>query len=106
MSSCKVDFEGTTLYCAVGTNLRDLLISQGLNPYTDDNKTQMAGCRGNARCLKCCLFVDGKSNKPTSVEQVRLGAHAGRVRLACRLIVKGNITAKRIPPPERSHHTF
>lgn len=97
--------EGKTLEVPVGTNLRKLLLKNGLPPYQGIDA--ILNCRGNGLCGTCRVeVVDGKGAPAmTALEEsalVSLMPVYGRqvpknTRLSCRIDVTKDISIKTHP---------
>ena len=61
-------------------------------------------CGGRGFCTSCRVEVTSAANglsPVSSLERERLGADAGRLRLACQCVVRGSVGV-RVPPPAPS----
>lgn len=97
--------EGKTLEVPEGTNLRKLMLKNGISPYTGIDA--VLNCRGNGLCGTCRVeVVDGKGAPAmTALEEsalVGLIPFYGRLipkntRLSCRIDVTKDISIKTHP---------
>ena len=97
--------EGKTLEVPEGTNLRKLMLKNGISPYTGIDA--VLNCRGNGLCGTCRVeVVDGKGAPTmTALEEsalVGLIPFYGRLvpkntRLSCRIDVTKDISIKTHP---------
>ncbi len=93
-----VTVDGRTVTCAVGDQLRDVLLGvDGYSPHND--ATQVANCGGNGLCGTCAVGVDGPVDEMGDRERRRLSlpphdAESG-LRLACRTHVEGDVTVRK-----------
>ncbi|MCB0483637.1 MAG: 2Fe-2S iron-sulfur cluster binding domain-containing protein [Flavobacteriales bacterium] len=98
MTQVEINFEGKRLLCLKGANLRDTLLLYGLSPNV--SHAHDIGCRGYGICATCCVKIKGETNAPTAIEQRRIPAVTGQsvdnVRLACRVVVQGDVEVVRI----------
>ncbi len=97
--------EGKTIETAEGSNLRKVLMKNGVSPYT--GKDKLLNCHGFGLCGTCRVeVVDGKGAPPmTPLEEsslVGLAPFYGRqvaknVRLSCRITVTKDMAIKTAP---------
>ena len=97
--------EGKTIEVPEGTNLRKVLLKNGISPYV--GKDKILNCLGNGLCGTCRVeVVDGKGAPPMSALEesslVGLVPVYGRqvpknVRLACRIDVTKDMAIKTYP---------
>ena len=98
--------EGKTIDVPEGTNLRAVMLKNGVSPYSGIDA--VLNCRGNGLCGTCRVeVVDGKGAPAMSaLEESALvglipfyGRLVGKnVRLSCRIDVKQDIAIKTNPP--------
>lgn len=94
-----VEFDGRSVECLQGSNLRMVLLRARLPLYND--AAQALNCRGRGLCGTCTVRVEGPVSEFTAVERVRLSLpphnrHAG-LRLACQCTVLGDIKVTKLP---------
>jgi ferredoxin len=97
--------EGKTIEVAEGSNLRKVLLKNGVNPYV--GKDKLLNCLGNGLCGTCRVeVVDGKGAPPmTAMEEAALPgliplyarAVPKNTRLACRIDVTKDVSIKTYP---------
>jgi ferredoxin len=89
----KVEFAGSVIECAEGTNLRRLLLRHELPLY--NAPAGAIHCRGLGTCGTCAVLIEGTLNPPTKVESWRLGFPPHRrdsgLRLACQCQVLSDL---------------
>lgn len=93
----KIHFEGRTIECEQGDNLRRVLCSAKLPLYNGIAKT--IHCRGLGTCGTCAVEIEGNVSDPTPVEKWRLGflphqSDSG-LRLACQCKVLGDLEIRK-----------
>ncbi|MBR8827801.1 MAG: (2Fe-2S)-binding protein [Gomphosphaeria aponina SAG 52.96 = DSM 107014] len=84
---------GKILTCAEGTNLRQVLLKEGIPLY--NGKAKIINCLGIGTCGTCAVEVEGDVSPANWKEQARISLppHAltkGR-RLACQIQVQGDL---------------
>lgn len=89
--------EGKTFEVAEGTNLRQALLDQTIDLYSEGAK--VFNCHGHGTCGTCLVLVEGTVSEPTKLENARMAvpphsAHKER-RLACQVKVSGDIRVTR-----------
>jgi ferredoxin len=89
----KVTAQGKTFECALGSNLRKVLLDHGVELYNGNAK--IINCMGIGTCGTCAVAVEGKVSEPNWKDKARtaLPPHSptsGR-RLACQTKVLGDI---------------
>ncbi|MEL7498252.1 MAG: 2Fe-2S iron-sulfur cluster binding domain-containing protein [Planctomycetota bacterium] len=88
-----VEFDGQTVECQVGDNLRKVLLKAKLPLYNGLSK--LANCRGFGTCGTCAVEIDGDVTDPTTVESLRLKVPPHKsgsgLRLACQCKVKDDL---------------
>lgn len=97
--------EGKTIDTAEGTNLRKLLLQNGISPYI--GKDKFLNCFGNGLCGTCRVdVVDGKGAPAMSpMEELALAGLTPlyarevpkNVRLSCRINIAKDISIKTYP---------
>ncbi|NEO88547.1 MAG: (2Fe-2S)-binding protein [Spirulina sp. SIO3F2] len=92
-----VTAQGQTVSCAVGSNLRQILLQHGI-PVHNGNAT-LINCRGLGTCGTCAVQVSGAVSEANWRDRARrsLPPHnpeQGR-RLACQTRVLGDVTVKK-----------
>jgi ferredoxin len=97
--------EGKTIEVPEGTNLRKVLLHNGISPY--HGKDKILNCLGNGLCGTCRVeIVDGKNAPPMSdlesASLVGLAPFYARqvpknVRLACRIGIVKDLSVKAAP---------
>ena len=85
--------EGKTFDVAEGTNLREALLDQKVDLYSEGAK--VFNCHGHGTCGTCVVAVEGTVSEPTKLENARMAvpphsAHKER-RLACQVKVLGDV---------------
>lgn len=95
----KIQFGPDVIECAVGDNLRKVLLKAKQPVYNPPMKT--FNCRGFGTCGTCAVWVEGSLSEPTSVEQWRLGFPPHRrdsgLRLSCQCTVQGDLNVVKYP---------
>ena len=93
----KVQFEGKTLTCERGTNLRKLLLDNELTPYNGMAKT--LNCRGHGTCGTCAVKITGEASSMGMREKLRLSLppHSTQsgLRLSCQCEVLGDLKVEK-----------
>ena len=88
-----VTYEGETVECEEGENLREVLREAGIEPY--NGVMQYANCRGFGTCGTCAVEIEGPVSEPTSIERRRLSTPPhdpdSGLRLACQTAVEGDL---------------
>lgn len=98
MASIKFFNEGKEVIVMDGTNLRLKAIESGVDIYKA--MTKLLNCRGNGKCGTCIVeVVAGAENLSprTSVEEQKLKKKPAVYRLACQMLVNGNVAVKTKP---------
>ncbi len=93
----KITAEGKTFDVAAATNLREALLEQDLDLYSQGAK--ILNCHGHGICGTCLVQVEGAVSAPTQIEMARMAfpphsAHQDR-RLACQVKVLGDVRVTR-----------
>ncbi len=100
----QVNYDGQTIECAQGANLRKALMGAKLSPYNGAMKA--LNCHGFGTCGSCAVVVEGSVAPPTKIERWRLsvpphnaktGGLAAGLRLACQCAVEGDVTVTKAP---------
>lgn len=85
--------EDIQLVCPGGTNLRQLLVSNGINVYR--SLTRWTNCNGNQRCGTCIVNIDegmDKCSRKALDEEFVLAENPESYRLSCITSVYGDVT--------------
>ena len=89
----KVTAWGKTFECESGSNLRKVLLKNGIELYNGNSK--IINCRGIGSCGTCAIAVEGEVSEPNWKEKTRLGfpphSPSNNRRLACQIQVLGDI---------------
>lgn len=89
----KVNAQGKVLQCNEGANLRQVLLSQGINPH--NGQARVINCRGLGTCGTCAVQVEGAVSEANWRDRTRrsLPPHTPRRdrRLACQTRVLGDV---------------
>lgn len=89
-----VHYQGHTIICNIGNNLRQVLLKAGLPVYNGAAKA--INCRGLGTCGTCALRIIGAVSEPTAIERWRLSFPPHRpkhnLRLSCQCQVLGDLT--------------
>jgi len=88
----------TTINTIKGLMLRDVLLSSGIDVYT--NTAKLTNCNGNLQCATCVVDVAGDLDfEPRSdVEAKRLKKYATSCRLSCNTVIEGDCSVTIRPP--------
>ena len=81
------------LVCPGGTNLRQLLVSNGINVYR--SLTRWTNCNGNQRCGTCIVNIDEgmeQCSRKALDEEAVLAENPESYRLSCITSVYGDVT--------------
>jgi ferredoxin len=88
-----ITFEGRTIECKSGENLRRVLLNAKLPLY--NGIASAIHCRGMGTCGTCSLKIEGDVSEMTRIEKWRLGFPPHRIenglRLACQCQVLGDL---------------
>jgi ferredoxin len=88
-----VHYQGHTVTCNAGDNLRQVLLGAELSVYNGAAKT--INCRGLGTCGTCAMQIVGAVSEPTSIERWRLNFPPHRpennLRLSCQCQVLGDL---------------
>lgn len=88
-----IQAQGKTFDCAIGANLRQELLNNGVAVHNDAAK--MINCRGLGTCGTCAVQIEGDVAEMGWREQTRLSlpphSLAQNRRLCCQLQVVGNL---------------
>ncbi len=83
--------QGKTIPCALGANLRQVLLANDINLHNGPSK--VINCRGIGTCGTCAVAVEGEVSAPNWKDRARrsLPPHnpARNLRLACQTQVGG-----------------
>jgi len=93
-----VEYQGQSIECLEGSNLRMVLLRARLPLYND--VARALNCRGRGVCGTCAVRVEGRVSEPSAVERVRLSLpphdpEAG-LRLACQCKVLGDLKVTKL----------
>lgn len=93
----QVKAEGKTFEVAEGANLREALLEQQIDLYSEG--AQVFNCHGHGSCGTCVVQIEGVVSDPTKPETNRFAypphsAHKER-RLACQVKVLGDVRVTR-----------
>ena len=93
-----VHYQGQSIECLSGSNLRMVLLRARLPLYND--VARALNCRGRGACGTCAVRIEGAVSEPTAVERVRLSLpphdlQAG-LRLACQCKVLGDLKVTKL----------
>jgi ferredoxin len=93
MTMPKIMAEGKTFDVAEGSNLREALLEQNIDLYS--NGAQIFNCHGHGICGTCMVKVEGMVSEPTKLETTRMSfpPHSGHKdrRLSCQVKVLGDV---------------
>lgn len=97
-----ITFNGQTVECETGANLRRVLMSANLPLY--NGVAGLIHCRGMGTCGTCAVRVEGETSAMTKVEQWRLGfpphrrsdSSENNMRLACQCNVLGDLKLEKL----------
>ncbi len=89
----KIIAEGKTFEVLAGSNLREALLAQNIDLYS--NGAQIFNCHGHGICGTCMVKVEGTVSAPAQLEMTRMGfpphsSHKDR-RLSCQVKVLGDV---------------
>jgi len=88
-----IHFEGESVECPHGANLRMVLIRARLPLYS--SAARALNCRGRGACGTCAVRVEGDVSDPTAAEIRRLALpphnRDSGLRLACQCSVLGDL---------------
>ncbi len=88
-----IRFDGRTLACPEGANLRTVLLRARLPLY--NGAARAIHCRGMGTCGTCAVRIDGPVSEPTSIEKLRMAFpphdRDSNLRLACQCSVLGDL---------------
>ena len=102
MPTVTFEHERKIVACSAGTNLRKLAIAHGVSLYSGLWKA--LNCRGNGLCAKCEVEIPAAENLSprTNMEEIQLKGRPLIRRLACQVIVHGDMTVRSHPPAWKS----
>ena len=93
-----IDFEGQSVVCLDGSNLRMALLHARIPLYND--AARAINCHGRGVCGTCAVHIEGPVSEPTATERVRLkltpNAKENELRLACQCNVLGDVKVKKL----------
>lgn len=98
MSTIKFVKEDKEVVAALGANLREKALQNGIDIYTWKGK--LTNCGGYGQCGTCIVeIVEGMENlsPKTDFEQRRLRKKPDTYRLACQTVVNGAVSVKTKP---------
>lgn len=86
-------FDNHKIYCAKGSQLREVLIRHGISPHNDNSR--YLNCMGVGTCGTCTVRVTGHVSPMNAIERMRLSLPPHKpgkgLRLSCQTKVLGNI---------------
>lgn len=89
-----IQAQGQTFECAVGMNLRQALLAQGIAVHND--AANVINCRGLGTCGTCAVQIAGEVAPMSWREQTRLSLPphdlSRQRRLCCQIQVVGNLS--------------
>ncbi|MFB6303697.1 MAG: 2Fe-2S iron-sulfur cluster-binding protein [Haloferacaceae archaeon] len=83
--------EETVVTAERGRTLRDVLVENGLSPYTA--VTERANCGGRGLCATCGVRIREGEAPPTRLHD-RFAERFGYPRLSCQIPVEGDLTVE------------
>lgn len=90
----KVLAQGKTITCVSGSNLREVLLENGIDLY--NGSSTVINCRGIGTCGTCAVEIVGEISEATWRDQTRrsLPPHSPtrNLRLACQTQILGDIS--------------
>jgi ferredoxin len=93
MTMARIMAEGKTFEVVEGINLREALVEQDIDLYS--NGAQIFNCHGHGICGTCMVKVEGIVSEPTKLETTRMAfpPHSGHKdrRLSCQVKVLGDV---------------
>ncbi len=85
--------QGKTIECDIGSNLRRVLLDNGVDVYNGNAK--VINCRGIGTCGTCTVKVEGDISEPNWRDRTRrsLPPHSPDrdLRLSCQTEVRGDV---------------
>ncbi len=89
-----VVFEGQRYECERGEVLKDVLTRHGATPHS--GPFRVVNCRSHGSCGSCAVEVRGKVTRASFFEKLRVRLpplldRGGRLRLACKTLVQGDV---------------
>ena len=96
----------TNLEAPTGTNIRQLLVDNGINVY--QSVTRWTNCKGKQLCGTCIVnVVDGSPNTNwKSIDEAStLRANPDSYRLSCVTFAHGDVVVETFPPIEADQWT-
>jgi ferredoxin len=89
----KVLAQGKVIECARKSNLRQIMLQNGIDLYNSGAK--VINCRGIGSCGTCAVVVEGEVSQPNWREKARLSlpphSPTQNLRLACQTQVLGDV---------------
>ena len=89
----KVQAQGKTFECDRESNLREVLLKNGIDLYNGNAK--IINCHALGTCGTCAVTIEGEVSEPQWREKARLGlpphSSASNRRLSCQTKVLGDI---------------
>ncbi|AFZ13837.1 ferredoxin [Crinalium epipsammum PCC 9333] len=89
----KVTAQGKTFECEQGSNLRQVLLTNGIDVY--NGKAKVINCTGIGTCGTCAVQVEGEVSEASWTEKTRLKLppHSPKQnrRLSCQTQVLGDV---------------
>ncbi|MFM9267731.1 2Fe-2S iron-sulfur cluster-binding protein [Tychonema sp. BBK16] len=89
----KVQAQGKTFECDRGSNLREVLLKNGIDLY--NGNATIINCHGLGTCGTCAVSIEGEVSEPQWRENARLSlpphSPASKRRLSCQTQVLGDI---------------
>jgi len=93
----EIKFNGKTISCEPGANLREVLVRHNIYPH--NGSSRYLNCCGIGTCGTCAVIIEGKLAAPGSQEKFRLSMPPHRsqkgLRLACQVVVNSNLTVSK-----------
>jgi ferredoxin len=93
-----ITFNGQTIECSSGENLRRVLLKAKLPLY--NGAAPLIHCRSMGTCGTCAVRIKGVVSEITRVEKWRLGIPPHRreqgLRLACQCKVQGDLSLEKL----------
>lgn len=91
-----IDLDGVPreIYASHGDNLRQVLLSAGISPYT--RLTRRANCGGRGLCATCGVWLDSAEAPKPDHWHDKAAAAFGYPRLSCQIRVTRDLTVRRV----------
>lgn len=98
MPQIKFEKEAKTISCNAGNNLRKLAKKNSINVYS--GIWDLLNCHGHGLCGKCEVEIVSENglSPRTRMEEVQLKNKPLERRLACQVVVHGNMLIRTHPP--------